>query len=97
MVAQAAATASELASPKNVTLALSEEICRRIPEALKKKGIFSKTEFVFHENRFAVIELRLVYVDPLALVSAWTEAGLSCFLHCIGATNRQYFEEVYRK
>ena len=97
MVAQAASTASELASPKHVTQALSEEICRRIPGELKKNGIFSKMEFVFHENRFAVLELRLVYVDPLSLVSAWSEAGISCFLNCIGASNRKYFEEEYRE
>jgi len=95
MVAQAAATASELASPKNVTKAMSEEICRRMPDDLKKKGIYSKMEFVFQENTFAVLELRLTYVDPLSLVSAWSEAGLSCFLGCIGASNRKYFEEEY--
>jgi len=95
MVAQAALTAGELASPKYVTQALSDEICKRMPEELKRKGIYSKMEFVFQENRFAVLELRLIHVDPLALVSAWTEAGISCFLDCIGASNRKYFVEEY--
>ena len=97
MVTQAALTASELASPKYVTQAMSDEICKRVPEQLNKKGIYSKMEVVFHENRFAVLELRLIYVNPMAFVSAWSEAGLSCFLDCIGASNRKYFEEVYRK
>lgn len=95
MVAQAAITASELASPKHVTQALSDEICRRMPENLRKRGIYSKMEFVFQESTFAVLELRLIYVDPLAFVSAWSEAGISCFLDCIGASNRKYFEEEY--
>eukprot|EP00534_Pseudo-nitzschia_fraudulenta_P007347 CAMPEP_0201191316 /NCGR_PEP_ID=MMETSP0851-20130426/142093_1 /ASSEMBLY_ACC=CAM_ASM_000631 /TAXON_ID=183588 /ORGANISM="Pseudo-nitzschia fraudulenta, Strain WWA7" /LENGTH=109 /DNA_ID=CAMNT_0047477435 /DNA_START=62 /DNA_END=388 /DNA_ORIENTATION=+ len=71
MVAQAAQTASELASPKYVTQAMSEEICKRIPQQLKKKGIVAKMEDVFRENTFAVLELRVVYVDPLTLASAW--------------------------
>jgi len=95
MVAQAALTASELASPKHVTQAMGDEICRQIPGELKKKGIISEMEFVFQENTFAVLELRLVHVNPLALVSAWSEAGISCFLNCIGAPNRRYFEEYY--
>ena len=97
MVNKAAATAGELASPKFVTQALGDEICTRMPEELKKKGIFSSMEFVFHENRFAVIELRILYVNPFALASAWSEAGVSCFLCCIGASNRKYFQEEYRK
>ena len=96
MVAQAALTASELASPKHVTQALSDEICRQMPEELKKKGIYSKMEFVFQENIFAVLELRLIYVDPLALVSAWSEAGISWFLDCIGAPNRKYLENILK-
>ena len=97
MVNKAAATAAELASPKHVTQALGDEICARMPEELKKKGIFARMEFVFHENRFAVLELTIVYVNPLALASAWGEAGVSCFLCCIGPSNRKYFEEEYRK
>ena len=97
MVNKAAATAGELASPKHVTEALCEEICLRMPEELKKKGIFSRMEFVFHENRFAVLELHIVYVNPFALASAWSEVGVSCFLCCIGPSNRKYFEEEYRK
>ena len=97
MVAQAALTASELASPKYVTQAISDEICRQMPEELKKKGIYSQMDFVFQENTFAVLELRLIFVDPLALVSAWSEAGISWFLDCIGAPNRKYFEEYYRE
>jgi len=95
MVAQAALTASELASPKHVTQSMGDEICRRIPEELKKKGIYSTMESVFQENTFVVLELRLLYVDPLALVSAWSEASISCLLDCIGASNRKYFEEEY--
>mmetsp|Transcript_7735 Transcript_7735/g.18954 ORF Transcript_7735/g.18954 Transcript_7735/m.18954 type:complete len:311 (+) Transcript_7735:125-1057(+) len=95
MVAKAAVTAGELANPKYVTQALGDEICTRLPEEMKKKGIFSRMEFVFHENRYAVMELRIIYVNPLAMVSAFAEAGLSCFFCCIGASNRRYFEEEY--
>ena len=98
MVAQAAQTASELfASPKYVAQTLSDRICKRIPEELKKKGIDARMEEVFRENTFAVLQLRLVHVDPLVLAAAWTGAGLSCFLDCIGASNRKIFEEEYRE
>lgn len=111
VAAQAAHTASELHSPKKyVTQAMSDVLCKEVPEALKKNGIHSSMEEVFREHTFAVLEVRLVYVDPLVLVSAWTEGGIPCFqgfldcighiqgfLDCIGASNRKYFEEEYRK
>ena len=101
VVAQAAQTASEFTSPKYLTQKMSAQICKQIPEKLKSKGIDSKMEEMFRENTFAVLELRVINVDPMILAqaseSAWTGAGLSCFLDCIGASNRKYFEEEYRE
>lgn len=95
VVAQAAQTASELTSKKYVAQALSDIICRQIPEELKKSGIEAKMEEVFRENTFVVLQLQLLHVDPLTLASEWTEAGISWVLESIGAQNRRTFEEKY--
>eukprot|EP00536_Pseudo-nitzschia_multiseries_P001243 jgi/Psemu1/180477/e_gw1.15.63.1 len=99
VVAQAAHTASEFASPKYVTIKMSDQLCKKIPEGLKKNGIDTKMAEVFRENTFAVLQLTVINVDSIVLASAsesaWTEKGLSCFLDCIGTSNRKIFEEDY--
>mmetsp|Transcript_14776 Transcript_14776/g.41172 ORF Transcript_14776/g.41172 Transcript_14776/m.41172 type:complete len:196 (-) Transcript_14776:843-1430(-) len=101
VVAQAAHTASEFASPKYVTIKLSDQLCKKIPGGLKKNGIDTMMNEVFRENTFAVLQLSVINVDPIVLAStsesAWTERGLSCFLDCIGTSNRKFVEEDYRE
>mmetsp|Transcript_20543 Transcript_20543/g.33030 ORF Transcript_20543/g.33030 Transcript_20543/m.33030 type:complete len:244 (+) Transcript_20543:171-902(+) len=95
MIASAAQRASELTTPRIVAQALAQTLCKKFPEKLKKKGVTVKMQEVFRENKFVVLQLRIIHVNPLSLASAWTEMGISWILDSIGTTNRKKFEDDY--
>jgi hypothetical protein len=97
MIDQAAQTASAFTSPRFVAQTLSQVLCKKLPEKLKKKGVTVKMEEVFRENTFVVLQLCVVHVDALTLTAAWAEMGISWILETMGASNRKRFEDDYRK
>jgi hypothetical protein len=95
---QAAQQAGHLTSPKYVTHALSQVLCKKVPENLQKQGVTVQMEEVFREHTYVVLQLRIKHVNPLTMMSsAWTETGLSWLLDSIGASNRKKMEEGYRE
>lgn len=97
MIDQAAQTACAFTSPRFVAQTLSQVLCKKLPDKLKKKGVTVTMEEVFRENTFVVLHLVVTHVDTLALTSAWAEMGITWILETMGASYRKKFEDDYRK
>lgn len=97
MIDQAAQTASAFTTPRFVAQSLSQVLCKKLPEKMKRKGVTVKMEEVFRENTFVVLRLTVIHVNPLILTSAWAEMGMTWILETMGASNRKKVEDDYRK
>ena len=97
VINQAAQRAGDMTSPNYVAQALSQTLCKKLPEKLQQNGATVKMEEVYRENNFVVLQLRVIRVNPLAMASSWTVTGIGWILDSMSASFRQVFEDDYRK
>ncbi|KAL3910041.1 MAG: hypothetical protein SGILL_007847, partial [Bacillariaceae sp.] len=95
VINQAAQRASGMTSPSYVAQALSQTLCKKLPEKLQKNGVTVKMEEVYRENNFVVLQLHVIHVDPLTMASSWTVTGIGWILDSMSASFRQLFEDEY--
>jgi hypothetical protein len=97
VINQAAQRAGDMTSPKYVAQALSQTLCKKLPEKLQKNGVTVKMAEVYRENNFVVLQLQVIHVNPLTMASSWSEIGIGWILDSMSASFRQMFEDDYRE